>query len=405
MLLAPIGCGAPVEAGEDGTIDTVVGTGEPGWLGGGYSGDAGAAQDARLNAPGALAFAADGTLFIADTDNNRIRSVNPDSGTINTVAGGGTRDWAQTSSATAAALPKVTDLAVDPYGHTLYIASMLENQVAAVDLAEGSLEILAGRDDGGAADLKPRQMNGVGGLWWPTGVDVGPSGTLYIADSGNGRIVAITPHQARDAGHPESDHVRVVAKVTAPSPAPSASSSRPDGSGAASGSGGASDGGDGSSSSGGDGGDSRAGPTTQTDFSPLGPIAAGKDGAVYFADATAGLSKIDPDDHTVTNTWDPRLPPHPEALAVEPEDGTVLAADAANNRVLAFVPGKPRPITLAGNGMHGFAGDDGPAEQAMLDSPGGIAVSPGGDLYIADTHNHRIRVVHGIRATIGTPPT
>src|SRR5690625_4210700 len=383
-VLAQTACGAPVQADEPGTIETVAGTGEPGWLGGGYSGDAGDAGDARLNAPGALAFSADGTLFVADNDNNRIRSIDPESGTINTVAGGGSKDWAQTDSATAAALPPVTDVAVDSYGDTLYIASMLENQVAVVDLTAGSIGILAGRDDGGAADLPPRRMERLNALWWPTGIDVGLDGTLYIADSGNGRIVAVGPHEGQEAGRPEPDYVRVITGAGS-TPAPGVSGGGgPDGYGSGAGGGGPAD----------------SGPLRE-----LGRVAVGGDGSVYFVDGATGLSKVDAYENTATDGWDPRLPRRPEALAMDPRRGTLFAADAAGNRVVAFVPGRRAPVVVAGTGAQDFSGDGGPAAQAALDSPSGLAVSPGGDLYISDTNNHPVRVVHDVRAIADASPT
>ncbi|GAA4958326.1 hypothetical protein GCM10023224_50360 [Streptomonospora halophila] len=368
LALAPAGCGAPTESDEPGTIDTVVGSGQTGWLEGGYGGDAGDARSARLNAPRALAFSADGTLYIADTDNNRVRSVDPDSGTVNTVAGGGSRDWAGAESATEVALPEVTDLAVDAYGDTLYIAAMLENQVAAVDLTDGSIEILAGRDDGTAIDMREREAERLRGLWWPSGVAVGPDDTLYIADSGNGRVVAVGPHRGRDTGHPDAEHIRVVAGNGAAAP---------------------------------DAGSWEGGTPPDGEFGDLGRLTVGDDGSVYFVDATLGLRKIDGYDHTVGPAWNPDLPRNPQALAVAPESGTLYAADGARNRVLAYVPGRRQPVVVAGTGAHGFSGDGGPARQAALDSPGGLAISAGGDLYIADTHNHRIRVVNDVAAAVG----
>src|SRR5664279_3463636 len=47
--------------------------------------------------------------------------------------------------------------------------------------------------------------------------------------------------------------------------------------------------------------------------------------------------------------------------------------------------------TVAGNGVQGFSGDNGPATAAQLDSPAGLALDSSGNLYIADSHNHRIR--------------
>lgn len=57
----------------DGIITTVVGTGEPG-----YDGDDGPADRARLNAPRDVEVAADGTLYIADTGNHCVRKVTPE---------------------------------------------------------------------------------------------------------------------------------------------------------------------------------------------------------------------------------------------------------------------------------------------------------------------------------------
>jgi hypothetical protein len=51
--------------------------------------------------------------------------------------------------------------------------------------------------------------------------------------------------------------------------------------------------------------------------------------------------------------------------------------------------------TVAGNGTGGFSGDGGPATSAELSQLGGVAVDGAGNLLIADTYNHRIRVVTG----------
>src|SRR5258706_8984 len=59
----------------------------------------------------------------------------------------------------------------------------------------------------------------------------------------------------------------------------------------------------------------------------------------------------------------------------------------------AFAAGHPSLSTIAGTGKSGFSGDGGPAVEAQLNEPHSIAFDPGGDLYIADVKNYRIRKV------------
>jgi RHS repeat-associated protein len=85
--------------GLDGVITTVAGTGQYG-----FSGDGGLATQANFALPHALALATDGSLFIADTDNHRIRRVGPD-GIVTTVAGGGLSAGSGSGTSTSAVLP------------------------------------------------------------------------------------------------------------------------------------------------------------------------------------------------------------------------------------------------------------------------------------------------------------
>jgi uncharacterized protein (TIGR03437 family) len=86
--------------------------------------------------------------------------------------------------------------------------------------------------------------------------------------------------------------------------------------------------------------------------------------------------------------------------------GNIYVADAANNRVRKIDP-SGTITTVVGNGIGGFAGDGGPATQAQLRQPYGIAVDPAGNLYIADLGNNRIRKVSGgvITTFAGVAPT
>src|SRR5581483_5819478 len=75
------------EVDSSGTVDTVAGTGAPG-----YSGDNGAATSAEINFPRGLAVDGDGNLYISDFANDAVRRVDP-SGTITTYAGDGTAGY------------------------------------------------------------------------------------------------------------------------------------------------------------------------------------------------------------------------------------------------------------------------------------------------------------------------
>ncbi|HET9847107.1 MAG TPA: transporter substrate-binding domain-containing protein [Candidatus Dormibacteraeota bacterium] len=81
---------------------------------------------------------------------------------------------------------------------------------------------------------------------------------------------------------------------------------------------------------------------------------------------------------------------HPTGLAVD-RAGRLFIADSGNNRILVF--DRYYMSVLTGTGRPGFAGDDGTADAAQLDSPQGVAVDQLGNVYIADTGNNRVREI------------
>ncbi len=72
--------------------------------------------------------------------------------------------------------------------------------------------------------------------------------------------------------------------------------------------------------------------------------------------------------------------------------GNVFVADSDSGRI-RMVAHDGIITTVAGNGDRGFSGDGGPATAATLFAPVGLAVSPDGSLHIADTNNHRVRKI------------
>jgi sugar lactone lactonase YvrE len=81
--------------------------------------------------------------------------------------------------------------------------------------------------------------------------------------------------------------------------------------------------------------------------------------------------------------------------------GNLFIADTSNHRVRK-VNQSGIITTVAGNGADGSSGDGGPATSAQLFSPIGLAVDASGNLFIADQGNHRIRIVDAARRIITT---
>lgn len=82
----------------------------------------------------------------------------------------------------------------------------------------------------------------------------------------------------------------------------------------------------------------------------------------------------------------------PMAVVIE-KSGDILIADSGNHRIRRVVAANGMIMTVAGTGTPGFDGDGGPAQDAKLGNPVAIALGPTGDLFIADSTNHRIRRV------------
>jgi uncharacterized protein (TIGR03437 family) len=271
----------------------------------GFSGDNGPATSAQLGAPSGVAVDSAGNLYIADDGNSRVRKVS--NGVIATVAGNGTAGFSgDNGPAASAELGFVSDVAVDPAGN-LYIADPNNYRIRKV--SNGVITTVAG----GGFSLGDNGPATSAALTEPVGVAVDTAGNLYIADSGAQRIRKVSNG--------------VITTLA-------------------------------------------GGGTSLGDNGP------------------ATSAKLN----------------NPCGVTVD-SAGNVYIADTWNNRIRKVSNGVI--TTVAGNGTAGFSGDNGPATSAQLDDPGGIAVGSTGNLYIADTSNGRIRKVsNGAIATAvggGTP--
>lgn len=292
----------------DGTISTVVGTQASV---GGFGGDGGNAVGSLLNAPVGGAVDAAGNLYIADRDNGRIRKVS--GGSIATFAGGGS--LGDGGVATDASLFFPAGVAVAAQGN-VYIAERWGHRLRRV-APDGTLTTIAG--DGQAGYTGDGAAAASARLNAPSGVMIDSNGVIYIADTGN----------------------NVVRKI----------------------------GTDGNIST----------------FAGMGPAGWANDGGL----ATKALLH------------------GPTGLAIDTA-GNVYIADSGNHLIRKVSAGKGIITTAAGRSLPGYTGDGGQATVARLTSPSAVAVGAGGVFYIADSGNHAIRKVaaNGIISTVagnGTP--
>ncbi len=160
-----------------GEVTAVYGSGEGGFVDG-------SALDARFDSPQGLAFdAATGTLYVADTNNHAIRTVDVGSGAVGTLAGNGQLGWPP-----AAALVDQARLN-SPWGLALrdgdlWIAMAGDHQIWVADLDGGVISPVVGSGAEGVAN----GPLGAAELAQPSGLAFDGSGRLYFADSESSSI-------------------------------------------------------------------------------------------------------------------------------------------------------------------------------------------------------------------------
>ena len=178
-----------VEASISGGLITIAG--QPSNCG--FSGDGGLATAAKLNFPTGVAVDGLGNVFIADTDNLRIRKVDT-SGVITTVAGNGSACNAGPNDTPIDNVPAVnsgvcpSSVAVDTDGN-LYIADLSSGRIRKVDTS-GIITTIAGGGKNGLGDGGPATS---AQLQFPFDVVVDSSGKIYVSDAGNNRVRLLTP--------------------------------------------------------------------------------------------------------------------------------------------------------------------------------------------------------------------
>jgi len=395
-----------------GIITTIAGTGTAG-----FSGDGGQAASATMNRPMGLAVDASGAVYFADYANQRVRKVSS-SGTITTVAGNGVAGFSgDGGSGTYAKLNYPVAVAVDSYGK-VYIADTNNFRVRRVD-SFGTISTFAGNGTFGSTGDNGNST--LASLRIPLGVHVDASGKVYIADDASNCVrvvnsagVITTFAGTGSEGYSGDGGAATYANLYNPSCVASNGSGavvigdesrirKVNSSGII-------------STIAGSGTDfyGEGIAATAAAFSRTSGVAMDPSGNIYVTDYyTYRVRKITPDGIINTSAgkaYSGSSGDGGPAILATLNSSRGVAADSAGNYFFAdsggFIIRKVDATgiisTVAGTGGGGFSGDYGPATSATLNAASNVAVDPAGNLLISDTNNHRIRKVDaaGIITTI-----
>jgi sugar lactone lactonase YvrE len=157
----------------DGTVSTFAGSSQPGF-------SEGTGVGARFSSPAGITIDTAGNIYVSDNGNYRIRKVTP-AGVVSTVAGSGTKGFAD-GPAASAQFAGVNGIAVDNAGN-LYVADATNNRIRKVTPAR-EVSTFAGSGDAGFADGPAAGARFAS----PFGVAVDRAGNVYVADAAGSRI-------------------------------------------------------------------------------------------------------------------------------------------------------------------------------------------------------------------------
>ncbi len=339
---------------QKGVIETVIGTGEAG-----YAGDGGPASTALLREPFMCCFDSAGNIYLAEARNHCVRRIDRDTGVITTIVGNGNAGYSGDGGpAVAATLNEPYSLAVHQQSGDIFIIDRLNAAVRKVDGTTGIITTVAGTGepgyggDGGPGDRAQ--------LREPNDCFLDSKGGLLIADIQDQRLRRL-------------DLASGIISTFA---------------------------GNGEKVRQGDGL-----PALEASILGARAICQDRHGNTYIAEREGnGVRKVDvqgimstlagtgergysgDDGPALLATWGA-----PKAIRCD-APGNIIVVDTENHAIRRIDAGTGIVTTIAG-GHQGAEGDGEDATQAGLDRPHGCEVDQAGNIYIADSNNHRVRVV------------
>ncbi|ACB77889.1 NHL repeat containing protein [Opitutus terrae PB90-1] len=312
----------------------------------------GSSETAQFYFPTGIAIDQNRNVFVADSYNNVIRKITP-GGVVTTVAGLGGVFGSAEGSGAAARFGVPAAVAIDAAAN-LYVANRQTHVIAKI-APDGAVTFFAGSPGlSGSTDGNARTEARFNG---PTGIAVGPSGTIYVADFDNHTIRQISPAGmvstlAGAAGQPgTADGTGSAARFYAPA-----------------------------------------------------AVTVDRAGMIYVADSwSSAVRKITPDGVVTTVVRQP-YDGEPERLYLPfgiaaGHDGSLYIADTGNSTIRQIRP--DGSMVTIGGGMRQEGKQDGRGGEARFLNPYGVAVDAAGHLYVADSGNNLVR--KGVKVAAGKP--
>ena len=337
-----------------GEIETVIGTGEAG-----YAGDGGPAGAALLREPFMVSFDSAGNIYLAESRNHCVRRVDRETGVITTIVGNGNAGYSGDGGpAVAATLNEPYSLTVDQQSGDIYIVDRLNAAVRKVDGTTGLISTVAGTGEPG--------YGGDGGpgnraqLREPNDCFLDSKGGLLIADIQDQRVRRLDLNSGiistfagngekvrQGNGLPAREASILGARAICQDRSGNTYIAEREGNG-----------------------------VRQVDVQGIMSTLAGTGERGYSGDGGPALLA----------TWGA-----PKAIRCDRQDN-IIVVDTENHAIRRIDATTGIVTTIAG-GRLGGEGDGGDATRAGLERPHGCEIDRAGNIYIADSNNHRVRVV------------